>query len=204
MFARPDGLARKQATFNVSGSSKGVAVAKELLTCTSTAIYEFGTDPGAANVVKLCGNFLIASAIESMAESLALAEKNGVDRTAVMKMLNSTIFDCLIYRGYGRFDLIYSVSLRFHTQVLGHRVSENDHTPYENAHFSLELGRKDVGLVRELAKQSGCEMPFCDKLYERFSQAFIAGKGSLDWSAINLDVRELSGLAEIETKPKGE
>ena len=44
----------------------------------------FGEDPGAANVVKLCGNFLIAAAIESMAESLALAEKESVDREEVM------------------------------------------------------------------------------------------------------------------------
>ena len=102
VFARPDGLARKQATFPLSGPAKGVQVAKALLMCTSTGVYEFGPDPGAANVVKLCGNFLIASAIESMAESMALAEKNGVDRVELMHMLSSTIFDCLIYRGYGK------------------------------------------------------------------------------------------------------
>ena len=84
---------------------------------------------GAANVVKLGGNFLIASAIEAMAESLALAEANGVDRVAMMEMLNSTIFDCLIYKGYGQ------------------RVSERDHLPYPDAHFALELGLKDVSLV---------------------------------------------------------
>ena len=33
-----------------------------------------------------------------MAESLALAEAQGLDRNAVMEMLNSTIFDCLIYK----------------------------------------------------------------------------------------------------------
>ena len=69
---------------------------------------------GAANVVKLGGNFLIASAIEAMAESLALAEANGVDRVAMMEMLNSTIFDCLIYRGYGD-----RVAQRSHVSLLG-------------------------------------------------------------------------------------
>ena len=29
---------------------------------------------------------------------MALAEKHGVERTEVMKLLSSTIFDCLIYK----------------------------------------------------------------------------------------------------------
>ena len=51
--------------------------------------------------MKLCGNFLICAAIESMAESCALAEKNGIDRADMIKMMNTTIFNCLIYMGYG-------------------------------------------------------------------------------------------------------
>jgi hypothetical protein len=43
----------------------------------------------------------------------------------MMQMLNSTIFDCLIYKGYGQ------------------RVSERDHLPYPDAHFALELVRQN-------------------------------------------------------------
>lgn len=39
-------------------------------------IVDYGDDTGSANVVKLCGNFLIASSIESIAEAVALSEKN--------------------------------------------------------------------------------------------------------------------------------
>lgn len=80
---------------------------------------DMGEDVGASNVVKLCGNFLIAvrkfshflshshsliycgtskASIESIAESMALAEKHGVDRHRVMEILSSSIFDCLIYK----------------------------------------------------------------------------------------------------------
>lgn len=62
-------------------------------------------------MVKLCGNFLIASSIEAIAEAMALAEKNDVDRKLVMELLSTTIFDCLIYKGYGQ------------------RVSDRDHRP---------------------------------------------------------------------------
>ena len=123
VFARPDGMALGQATIPVSGPAEGCARIVPLLEATSTGVFEFGDDVGAANVVKLGGNFLIASAIEAMAESMALAEANGVDRVAMMQMLNSTIFDCLIYKGYGQ------------------RVSERDHLPYPDAHFALELVR---------------------------------------------------------------
>jgi 3-hydroxyisobutyrate dehydrogenase-like beta-hydroxyacid dehydrogenase len=116
-------MALGQATIPVAGPADAVARVLPLLEATSTGVFEFGEDPGAANVAKLGGNFLIAAAIESMAESLALAEANGVDRVQMMTMLNSTIFDCLIYKGYGQ------------------RVAERDHTPYPDAHFSLEVSR---------------------------------------------------------------
>ena len=51
---------------------------------TGTKVFNFGTDPGAGNVVKLCGNFLICSAIEAMAESCALAELNNIDRVKMI------------------------------------------------------------------------------------------------------------------------
>lgn len=125
-----------------------------------------GEEVGAANVVKLGGNFLIASAIEAMAESLALAEANGVDRVAMMEMLNSTIFDCLIYKGYGQ------------------RVSERDHLPYPDAHFALELGLKDVSLVSATAAASSTPMPLCSLLKDRYLCAQASGWGELDWSSI--------------------
>jgi len=169
VFARPDGMARREACIPVSGPSAAVQRCIPLLQKTAKAgVFEFGEDPGAANTVKLCGNFLIAAAIESMAESLALAEKEGVDRVKVMQMLNSTIFDCLIYKGYGQ------------------RVSERDHTPHPNAHFALELGLKDVSLVTETAAKAGCPMPIASLLKDRFISAKAHGWESMDWSAIGL------------------
>lgn len=51
---------------------------------TGSRVFPFSTtDAGAGNAVKLAGNFLIASAIESIGEALALAEAQGLDRTQV-------------------------------------------------------------------------------------------------------------------------
>lgn len=81
----------------ISGESAGRKIAHEILSKLGNTV-DYGDDVGAANVVKLCGNFLIASSIESISECLVLAEKHGVDRKSVIQLLSTTIFDCLIYK----------------------------------------------------------------------------------------------------------
>lgn len=127
----------------------------------------------------VAGNFLIAATIESMAEALALAENNGADRDAVKDMLTSTIFDCLIYKGYGQ------------------RVAERDHLP---GGFALELGLKDVNLVRNVAAKTNVPMPFASALHDRFLQARAQGMSDFDWSAIGLLASEAAGVDVSKVK----
>ena len=177
VFARPDGMALGHATIPVSGADEHVQRVLPLLHATATEVRTgFGSDPGAANVVKLAGNFLIASAIESMGEAFALAEAQGVDRDAVRSLLTDTIFDCLIYKGYGQ------------------RVARRDHAPYPNAHFALDLGRKDLELVRQTAASVNVPMPVASILGDRFSSAVAKGRSDLDWSAVGLASSEDAGV----------
>lgn len=172
VFARPDGVAKKQCVWMIAGDEKGRAIAEHYLSH-SGRVVDYGADTGASNIVKLCGNFLIASTIEAVSESMALAEKHGVDRESVMELLSSSIFDCLIYKGYGD------------------RVSTRDHRP---GGFSLELGLKDVKLVHETAQQADVPMPFCSTLVDRFTSSKARGRGDFDWSAIGLSVAEDAGI----------
>ena len=139
MFVRANG-AEALAAFAVGGAESAVAAVLPLLEQGGQEVYRFGEDPGAGNIVKLSGNFMIASAIESCAEALSMCEKSGLDRSKVMSMLNTpptlphpfplplpllpyplpapltsppplppqvmsmlntTVFDCLVYKGYG-------------------------------------------------------------------------------------------------------
>jgi 3-hydroxyisobutyrate dehydrogenase-like beta-hydroxyacid dehydrogenase len=170
---------------------------------------DYGEDTGSANVVKLCGNFLIAvsipsynnpcssflpqltrsqSSIEAIAESMALAEKHGVERTEVMKLLSSTIFDCLIYKVEPPCDLPHFIPT---LQGYGQRVSERDHRP---GGFSLDLGLKDVTLVSQAAREADTPMPFLSVLLDRFTSAKARGRGQMDWSAIGMSVGEDAGI----------
>lgn len=175
IFARPDGMEAMQANFVISGSNaEAVETATQWLKCTSAGVYNFGNeDAGAANVVKLCGNYLIASAIESMAEALSLAESNGVDRVQAMQFYSNTFLNSVIHKGYGQ------------------RVSERDHRP---GGFALELGYKDQRLAHSMALQNKVPMPFLSVLIDRFLSERAKGRSDLDWSAIGLGVCESRGV----------
>lgn len=176
VFARPDGMRKGDASIPISGPQWAKARAVAALEATSKEVRDFGEEPGAANVVKLGGNFLIAAAIQSIAEAAALAESHGVDREEFVSWMSSTIFDCLIYRGYG------------------HRVAARDHHPYPDAHFALDLGSKDVSLVYNTAVEGKCPMPIASLLRDRYVAAQNAGRGKLDWSALALRTSEDAGV----------
>eukprot|EP00913_Durusdinium_trenchii_P030106 g28211.t1 len=179
VFARPDGMRRGEATFPVSGPAWAKEQVIPLLQKTALGVHDFGEDCGGANVVKLGGNFLIAAAIQSLSEASALAESYEVDREKFVSLMSSTIFDCLIYRGYG------------------HRVAARDHHPYPDAHFALDLGSKDVALVHTAATQADCPMPIASLLRDRFVASQNAGRGSLDWSAVALKTSEDAGSKQV-------
>jgi 3-hydroxyisobutyrate dehydrogenase-like beta-hydroxyacid dehydrogenase len=179
IFARADGVAKKLASFVVGGDDQAVEAILPILECNSNGVFRFGTDPGAGNVVKLSGNFMIACAIESCAEALSLAEKNGVDRVKMMEMLSSTIFDCLIYKGYGM------------------RTAHRQHIPGQELvgpGFQLDLGLKDVTLAQDVAHKVQSPMPFASVLHDRLLASQARGRGQMDWSAMALLTSEDAGI----------
>src|SRR5205085_4368034 len=130
VFGRPDAAAAQKLWICVAGPQAAKERVQPLLKAMGQGVFDFGEDPGAANIVKLCGNFLIVSAMEAMAEVLTLAEKSGLDRLAVIDMLTRTMFSAPIYQNYGK------------------RIAEKRHTP---AGFRQSLGLKDINLARETA-----------------------------------------------------
>src|SRR5271166_853729 len=98
VFGRPEAAAARKLWICTSGPKAAKDRSSPILKAMGQGIFDFGEDPGAANVVKLTGNFLIAAAIEAMGEALALAEKNGVDRLTLAEMLGRTLFAAPVYQ----------------------------------------------------------------------------------------------------------
>lgn len=169
VFGRPDVAAAGKLWICQAGAAAAKQRAKSVLEVLGQSVHDFGEEPGAANVVKLSGNFLILSAIEALSEALALAEKNGVDRTAMASLFGQTMFACPVYQTYGR--------------ILAERA-------FEPPGFALKLGNKDMRLVRDTAEAVQVPMPTGDLLRARLLSALAKGRGEMDWSAIELSAAQ--------------
>jgi 3-hydroxyisobutyrate dehydrogenase-like beta-hydroxyacid dehydrogenase len=173
VLGRPDAAAAAKLWIFVSGAAEAKERAQPVLRALGQGVFDLGEDAGAANVVKLAFNFLLASAIGTMAEAFALAEKSGIGRGLMADLLMQTIFDCPAYRNYAR-------------QIAEQR--------YEPALFKLSLGLKDVSLALQTAASSRVPMPLASVLQNHFLAAEAKGRGNLDWTGLAGEVSEAAGL----------
>ena len=173
VFGRPEAAAAAKLWVCLSGARAAKERAKPIHAAISQGVFDFGEGITSANVVKLCGNFLIASAIESLAESLTLAEKNAVDKKAVADMFGKSILACPIYQGYGK-------------QIAEER--------FEPAGFRLALGLKDITLALQAATAKSMPMPVGSLLRDRWLASVAKGREDFDWTAVALSVAEDAGL----------
>lgn len=173
VFGRPPAAAAKLLWICTSGNPEAKRRVQPVLAAIGQGQFDFGEDPGAANVVKLCGNFLIASAIESMSEAFTLARKNGVDPAKVADMFGKTVFACSLYQNYGKSLAALDV---------------------ETSGFDLALGLKDVDLVLQTGAKSATPMPIASLMRDRFLTSIAKGRSRMDWTAVALDVAEDAGL----------
>ena len=156
-----------------AGPKAAVDRCKPLFEAMGPKLWVVGDKPSLANVVKLTGNFLIATVLESLSEAIAFARKSGVDAAGLMDFLTSTLFNAPVYKTYG--GLI----------VQG---------KYEPAGFALPLGLKDVRLVLQAAESQSVPMPIASVLRDRFLTAMARGNEHSDWSVLGRVAAEDAGL----------
>jgi 3-hydroxyisobutyrate dehydrogenase-like beta-hydroxyacid dehydrogenase len=173
VFGRPDAAAAARLWICISGRAAARERIRPLLAAIGQGTTDFGEDPGAAHVVKLCGNFMIFSGIEALCEALVLAEKNGVEPAAVAGMLCNTLFSCPVYQNYSKL-------------IVGGNFGDGK--------FRLALGLKDISLVLQTAAASEMPMPTASLLRDRLLASVAKGRAEWDWTAVALDVAENAGL----------
>jgi 3-hydroxyisobutyrate dehydrogenase-like beta-hydroxyacid dehydrogenase len=173
VFGKPDVAAQGKLWI----ASSGDVAARERVRLIQDAIgqrtVDFGDDPGAANVIKLAGNFMFGAAIEAMAEAFTLAQKHGVPRRQAYEFFTQTLFDCPAYHAYGK--LIASE----HYQPVGARPS---------------LIRKDFGLILQAADEELVPMPLAELVHERLTATVAKGREDEDWAGFAREVSEGAGL----------
>ena len=174
VFGRPDAAeAARLAVVAAGPKPRWIAASR----CSKRWARSFGwsgTKVSLANVVKLSGNFLIATVLESLSETMAFARKSGVDAASLLDFLTSTLFNAPVYKTYGGL------------------IVEGKH---ESVGFALPLGLKDVRLALQAAEAQSVPMPIASVLRDRFLTAMARGYEHSDWSVLGRVAAEDAGLA---------
>jgi 3-hydroxyisobutyrate dehydrogenase-like beta-hydroxyacid dehydrogenase len=173
VFGRPE-AAEAGKLFVVAAGDKGaVERLKPLLETVGQRVFFMGDKPEMANVVKLSGNFLIASMIESLGEAMALARKYGVEPREYVEFLTNSLFAAPVYKTYG--NLIADEK-------------------YQPAGFKMRLGLKDIKLALAAAESVDAPLPVASMIRDHMLTAIARGMDDMDWSATAKLAAENAGL----------
>jgi 3-hydroxyisobutyrate dehydrogenase-like beta-hydroxyacid dehydrogenase len=163
VFGRPDAAAAGKLFIVAAGEAQALQDVAPLFDVIGQRSFVLSDKPAAANLVKLSGNFLLASVIESLGEAMALVSKGGIDRHAYLDMLTSTLFSAPVYKTYGGL------------------IADQKFSP---AGFAAPLGQKDIRLALTAAEDLRVPMPLASLLRDRFLTLMANGGENLDWAAI--------------------
>jgi 3-hydroxyisobutyrate dehydrogenase-like beta-hydroxyacid dehydrogenase len=177
VIGRPDLAAAAKLNILAAGKAASIEQVRPLLEAMGSRIWPLGDAPERANVAKLAGNFMLASAIESMAEATALTRAYGVGAADFLEVMTNTLFAAPAYQGYGRL------------------IAEQRFKP---AGFPLPLGLKDVGLAQAAGEAARVPLPFAGVLRDSLLEAMAGGDDELDWSALALVAARRAHLDERE------
>jgi 3-hydroxyisobutyrate dehydrogenase-like beta-hydroxyacid dehydrogenase len=163
VFGRPEAAAAAKLFVIAGGEPQRLQALAPIFDTIGQRTFVVSDQQPAANLVKLTGNFLIASVIESLGEVIALVGKAGLDRQQYVNILTSTLFNAPAYQTYGGL------------------IAREE---YEPAGFAATLGLKDVRLALAAADELAVPLPIGSLLRDRFLTLLANGGGHLDWSAI--------------------
>lgn len=173
VFGRPEAAAAGKLFVIAAGAEGDIAEVVPFLELMGQKIFRVGEKPSLANLVKLCGNFTILAAIETMGEAMALAEKGGVPKATLHEVLTGTLFDAPVYKTYGKL------------------IVDGTYTP---AGFKAPLGLKDMRLAGEAAETYRVPMPLLSLLRDHLIQTIAQEGDEIDWSGIGKTIGRNAGL----------
>lgn len=173
VFGRPAAASAAKLFIVAAGDPEDIQTVSPLFDAIAQRVFYVGPAPSAANLIKLCGNFMILSAIEALSEAMALAEKGGVAKLQLLEVLTGSLFDCPVYRTYG--DIVGQERFR-------------------PAGFAAPLGLKDMRLVGQSAESLRVPMPLLSLLRDHLLQTIAQQGDDIDWSAIAQSVKRNAGL----------
>ena len=173
VFGRPDAAAGGKLFIAAAGEQQTVERCRPVLEALGQKVVVIGAEPEMANVLKLSGNFLIATVIESLGEAVALVRKYGIDPHAYIDFLTGSLFSAPVYKTYGGI------------------IADEKYTP---PGFKLRLGLKDVRLALAAAESVDAPLPIASLIRDHMLTAISRGMEELDWSSTARLAAQNAGL----------
>ena len=172
VFGNPDAAKARQLFIVAAGVAADVERCQPILDVLGQRTFVVGAEPAEANLVKLLGNMMSATALEMLGEVVAVVRKRGLDPQPFIDIMTSTMFG-------GRAHKIY-----------GEKIARQTYAPG----FVLPLVLKDVRLALAEAEKAGAPMPSVSVVRDRLITGIARGYGELDWTALGLIAAEEAGL----------
>jgi 3-hydroxyisobutyrate dehydrogenase-like beta-hydroxyacid dehydrogenase len=173
VFGNPTAAKAHQLFIAAAGAPADVERCQPLLANMGQQTFVIGTNPSDANLFKLLGNMMTATALETLGEVAAVIRKRGLDPKPFMNLMTSTFYGGRAHRIYG--DKIARQS-------------------YE-AGFVMPLALKDVRLALTEAENAGVPMPSVGVVRDRMITGIARGYAELDWTALGLVAAEEAGIS---------
>ena len=172
VFGRPEAAEAKKLIVLLAGDERSTERCLPLAEAIGRETFIVGKQPWQANAVKLCGNFMIASMLETFSEAFAVLRKSGIDEHLFLNVMVE-LFGSPVYKNYGS------------------TIADRKFDP---AGFGLKLGLKDIRQVVGLSEEASAPMPFASILRDRLLSAMANGQEHLDWSSMSLLAARDAGL----------
>lgn len=173
VFGRPDVADSGKLWIVAAGDSSAMDNCKPLFEIMGRETSVVGEEAYKANLIKVSGNFMIASMIESLGESFALIEKSGMDIKNFLEIINGALFNSAIYKNYGTL------------------IADESYTP---AGFKMKHGLKDVSLALETANAAEVPMPLASLMHDHYLSGVAKGWSEYDWAALAKVSAEMAGI----------
>jgi 3-hydroxyisobutyrate dehydrogenase-like beta-hydroxyacid dehydrogenase len=171
VFGNPDAAKARQLFVVAAGAPADVERCR-LLTDNLGQTFVVGDDPAQANLIKLLGNMMTATALEVLGEIVAVLRKRGLDPQTFIDILTGTMFGGRVHRIYGD------------------KIVNQSYAPG----LALPLALKDVRLALAEAEQAGVPMPSVSVVRDRLITGIARGYAGLDWTALGLVAADEAGI----------
>jgi len=163
VLGRPEAAASGQLFILAAGPSPAIAFCQPLLEAMGQKTFVLDERQPVANLAKLAGNFLIASMLESLGETMALVRKSGMDPHRFVDIITNSLFAAPAYKTYG-------------TIIADEK--------YDPPGFTMSLALKDMRLVLAAADATAVPMPVASVLRDHLLAGVAQGEGHTDWSRL--------------------